>query len=82
MIDADKVIARLREKEAEHRRTNRLPYADEYGEAADLIEMFRKAAIDLLEFRVGDLPAQGWLQDNSGSRAALGRLAELTGDTK
>lgn len=38
MTITEKVLARLRVKEAEHRRTNRLPYADEYREEIDLIE--------------------------------------------
>lgn len=36
----------------------------------------RWAARDVLAYRVGELPAKGWLKDNDASRAALERLAQ------
>lgn len=37
-------------------------------------ELF-EAAREVLSHRVGNLPSQGWLKDNDGSRASLAKLA-------
>lgn len=40
-----------------------------------------EAAIELLKYRVGEQPKQGWLRDNDASRTALTNLARALKDT-
>lgn len=69
MRTPEQVIATLKQYEADHRRTNRLPYADEYRDAIDLIESLQRER-NLLAEAIG----------NAAVKAGICRAdADLTG---
>jgi hypothetical protein len=50
---------------------------EDYRTLDELHEKLKKAVVDVLQYRVGTLPEQGWLQDSDASRKALESLAAL-----
>lgn len=48
-----------------------------HGWAAEEIDMLRNAILDVLSYRVGDLPRLGYIRDNDRSRAAIARLSAI-----
>jgi hypothetical protein len=49
----------------------------EHAPGTTYVERLERAVKDLLEWRVGTLPREGYIRDNDISRAAIDRLVKI-----